>query len=402
MLRLLLVTDFFEPEPGGLEFFFNSIAVHWKADEIEVIVTRPLKNCIYSKAEQKAYEKKNKFSIFYMDFYKHKEFTLSLKRKNKHVLEFYKKRLGLFKPDCVVFSSISFLHFSMAYITKKENIPYLLFLQPENLLNSFSHFHIFNRYLARHSLFYLTPSKYVSNLGISQGLAQEKMKVIPPFIGKKWKTQKPPAKKNSKEIEKIIKNSHSPQLFEHILNKKILLSVGPLLARKGLDKAILVFSKLLKENENLHYIIVGSGPEFYFLKEYSNLLNLEKNITFTGLISEELLQTLYRISDIFIQPGSIENNDVEALGTVFMEAAWWGLPIIAGDVGGVGEVVKHNVTGLLHSHKDNLSMYEHIIKLLTDTSTYTKIRTSAKKFAKEKFSKIPLESIEKIAKQSLH
>jgi phosphatidylinositol alpha-1,6-mannosyltransferase len=60
-----------------------------------------------------------------------------------------------------------------------------------------------------------------------------------------------------------------------------------------------------------------------------------------------MLPHVYRNADIFIMPTENLGNDIEGFGLVYLEAAFYSLPVIASDILGVREAVLAEETGIL-------------------------------------------------------
>lgn len=113
------------------------------------------------------------------------------------------------------------------------------------------------------------------------------------------------------------------------------------------------------------------GPEDYApalpagtvsaLREQASRLGIEDRIIFTGKRSD--VAHLLAASDIYAMP-----SHTEAFGLVFAEAMAMGVPSVAFDVGGVGEVVEHGRTGLLSAPHDVDELAENIALLATDAT----------------------------------
>lgn len=147
-------------------------------------------------------------------------------------------------------------------------------------------------------------------------------------------------------------------------DKKVILTVGRLVARKGQDQVIKALPKVSKKFPDLIYFIVGSGPYEDDLKKLAKNLDLEKNIIFTGKVSDGELADYYQKADIFIMPSRQIKSDVEGFGIVYLEAASYGLPVIAGKSGGISEAVIDGETGLLVDPENIAEISTTIIKLL--------------------------------------
>ncbi len=91
----------------------------------------------------------------------------------------------------------------------------------------------------------------------------------------------------------------------------------------------------------LHLLIVGEGPLRASLEIQTKTLGLESRVHFTGFYDD--LPGALRAMDIFVQPSILD----EGFPTSVLEAQLAGLPVIATDVGGTGETMDLDVTGLL-------------------------------------------------------
>jgi glycosyltransferase involved in cell wall biosynthesis len=67
----------------------------------------------------------------------------------------------------------------------------------------------------------------------------------------------------------------------------------------------------------------------------------------------------------------------EAFGLVFLEALALGVPVVAFDVGGIGEVVKHEHVGLLAPREDAAALADQVVRLLTDDVLYQRLTANA-------------------------
>lgn len=119
---------------------------------------------------------------------------------------------------------------------------------------------------------------------------------------------------------------------------KVLVSVGALVERKGFHRVIECLPELLKDEPNLHYLIVGgANPEGDLLPELRAQVaaaGLEARVHFLGALPPEELKWPLSAADVFVL--ATRN---EGWANVFLEAMACGLPVVATDVGGNREVV---------------------------------------------------------------
>jgi len=80
-------------------------------------------------------------------------------------------------------------------------------------------------------------------------------------------------------------------------------------------------------------------------------------------------------------PGNANGNDVEGFGIAYIEAAYHGVPAIAGRSGGAAEAVIHEQTGLLCSPDDEKAFFAAVSRLLGDETLLKSMGKHAQKRA---------------------
>jgi len=163
----------------------------------------------------------------------------------------------------------------------------------------------------------------------------------------------------------------SPVIKENIIkksqleNKKVLLSVGRLVERKGQDMVIKSLPLVLKAYPDLKYVIVGRGPEKERLEQLIDELQLGDVVSIYEKVGDFELPAFYELADVFILPcRELEDGDVEGFGIVFVEAGNCKKPVIAGRSGGAVEAVEENITGLLVNPLDEKEIATKILELI--------------------------------------
>jgi glycosyltransferase involved in cell wall biosynthesis len=137
-----------------------------------------------------------------------------------------------------------------------------------------------------------------------------------------------------------------------LVNKKILVTVGRLVKRKGVYWFIQkVFHRL---SEDYIYIVVGHGPEKLRIQRLVSSLNLDDRIIMLGKISDHDVKKIYNTAHLFIMPNIYVPGDMEGFGVVALEASSSGLPVIASAIDGITDAVVDNQNGLLLQHNINL------------------------------------------------
>ena len=136
---------------------------------------------------------------------------------------------------------------------------------------------------------------------------------------------------------------------------------------KGHRDLIQAMRPLLAQHQNLHLVLVGGGsPVFEQLQELVLELGLENRIHLMGTRRD--VPNLMGGFDIFCLA-----TKQEAMGTVFVEAAASGLPVIGPNVGGVGEMMISGETGILVPAADPAALTAALATLIDDSALRVKM-----------------------------
>lgn len=143
-------------------------------------------------------------------------------------------------------------------------------------------------------------------------------------------------------------------------NALVVGCVAVMRAEKGHADLIDAFHLVSTRFPQAHLLLVGDGmPLFQRLQEQVAALNLGTRVHFAGRRND--IGNVLTACDIFALA-----THREALGTVFIEAAGMGLPVIGTDVGGVPETMQAGVTGLLVPPRDPAALAAALETLLAD------------------------------------
>lgn len=161
---------------------------------------------------------------------------------------------------------------------------------------------------------------------------------------------------------------------------KVILYVGSLRLSKGVNYLIESLKLIMNEVPMVELVIIGDGDQRKRLENLTGSLELTKYIKFMGILSHKDVIDCMLDSDIFILPSLSEG-----FPNVIIEAMATGLPIIATNIGGIPEVVKHMKNGLLVEPKSSVEIAAKAISLLTNEDLRKKISDNNKLEA-QKFS----------------
>lgn len=151
-------------------------------------------------------------------------------------------------------------------------------------------------------------------------------------------------------------------------SKRVIVSVGRLVHRKGQDRLIEAMPEILKSVPDAHVLMVGQGPYLSHLKKLVTEHNLNENVSFIGRIQYAQLPQYICAGDIFVMPSRTRffGLEVEGLGIVYLEASACGLPVIAGSSGGAPDAVLNGVTGFVVDGQDKHEIAVAAIRLLSN------------------------------------
>ena len=152
------------------------------------------------------------------------------------------------------------------------------------------------------------------------------------------------------------------------LNTIQILCVGRIHPRKGQDQILNALMKLQKETQKkINVCFVGPGTKTKYFLSIKNLADeFSGKVSFEDDCTDQKLSFIYAKSDIFALTSLPKANSVEGFGLVYLEAAAYGLPIIANQTGGVEDTVINEKTGLLSKPRDLENLTKNFKRLIDD------------------------------------
>jgi phosphatidyl-myo-inositol dimannoside synthase len=139
-------------------------------------------------------------------------------------------------------------------------------------------------------------------------------------------------------------------LVKHNLTeKKVLLTVGRLIRRKGvLDFVDNVLPELVRSMPDLVYLVVGDDarqslvhkePMSHQIRTCVEHRGLKRHVRLLGAVDDETLRELHYAADLHVLPAVELPGDAEGFGIVLLEAALARTPVVASSTGGIPEAV---------------------------------------------------------------
>jgi len=160
------------------------------------------------------------------------------------------------------------------------------------------------------------------------------------------------------------------------LDKKILLSIGNLIERKGFNFLIAAMERVIEHNGDVACYIGGDGPLKSILQKQIQDLQLTDCVKLIGYIPDNLLPVWMNASDLFVLPSLNEGNP-----TVMFECLGCGKPFVGTDVGGVREIITSKNYGLLVEPANVQGMAEQLRNALDEDWNSEEIAAYARQFS---------------------
>ena len=139
----------------------------------------------------------------------------------------------------------------------------------------------------------------------------------------------------------------------------VVTYIGRLKRYKSIDVFLKSAKSVLEVSPKVKFVIGGDGEEMGYLKKLVEKLGIEKNVEFTGKLSEARKIALYQQSWVFVQPSFMEGWSLTTL-----EANACGVPVVASNVSGLRDAVRNGETGYLVEYGNDRVFAEKILHLL--------------------------------------
>lgn len=151
---------------------------------------------------------------------------------------------------------------------------------------------------------------------------------------------------------------------DHSTEQNEILFVGRLVEKKGVEYLLKAVPRVQKKIPDIKLTIVGGGFLEDDLNSLTKSLGLEC-VSFLGSQSHDRIAKLQKTARVIVVPSIIDSNgETEGMPTVLLEAMAAGKRVVASDVNGTPDVVKHNINGWLARPKDPEDLADKLIEAL--------------------------------------
>ena len=165
-----------------------------------------------------------------------------------------------------------------------------------------------------------------------------------------------------------------------------VVAVARCVRKKGLDILIEAVANLRAHDANVTAVIVGDGPELENLRRLAVERGVADHVRFTAALPNHMVRAELAEADVFCLPCRVdEAGDRDGIPVVLMEAMACGVPVVAGDLPAIRELVEDTVTGRLVPADDPATLAEVLASFLEDRPSATALGRAGRRRVVEEF-----------------
>ncbi len=343
-MRILITTDLYTTATNGVVTSVKNLEAELakKGHDVRILTLSE---------SHKSYKKGNAYYISSAPLKIYPNVRMPLVYRNKYIKELMK-----WNPD-VIHSQCEFFTFQFAIrISKHTGAPivhtfhtlydeYIKYVFPLKRLGSKILHKAFKRRLRRANRI-IVPTRKVEKVLKGYGFTNE-INIVPSGISlDKFKNHISGEKRRLKRQSLGIKD-----------DRLVLLNLGRVGNEKNLRELLILFSKALKENEKLIFMIVGDGPAKEELEKLAKSLNIEQNVIFTGMVDPSEVSDYYSVGDVFVSASTSETQ-----GLTYIEAAASALPLLCRKDDCLNDIIIQGENGYEYSDEREFLHYVELVK----------------------------------------
>jgi phosphatidylinositol alpha-1,6-mannosyltransferase len=200
-------------------------------------------------------------------------------------------------------------------------------------------------FAARHAQASIAVSSYTAGLLAEVGVSPDGVRLIPPGVELPADPQPLPCERPT------------------------VLTVARLADRyKGHDVLVRALGMVRERVPQVQWVVIGDGPLRSELEGLARAGGISDAVRFLGSVSDEERNDWLRRATVFAMPSRLPGGGLagEGFGIAYLEAASYGKPVVAGNVGGAVDAVLDGETGLLVDPTDAAAVADAIARLMLD------------------------------------
>ncbi len=141
-------------------------------------------------------------------------------------------------------------------------------------------------------------------------------------------------------------------------NARVLLYVGILEERRGISFLIELLKFLVSYDKSYYLVIIGKARESEYQLLFDSMISGIANIRYISFVEQTRISEIYKLADIFLL-----HSYYEIYGMVILEAMYFGLPVLATETAGSGQIIENGENGYILP-SDNVEIWVSVINEL--------------------------------------
>jgi len=261
-----------------------------------------------------------------------------------------------------------------AYYCRKNKKPYII--SPRGLLYPYARQKKFYKKRLYYSLIAERDLKYAAAIHYTSRDEEESCHAL---LGLKNRAFVVPNGINLAEFDNLTDAQPFRERYPVLKGKKMILFLGRINWKKGLDILIDAYRMLTGERSDLHLVIAGNDEGGYIRKVRKRIVKfgLKDKMTLTGMLVGQDKLRAYLASEIFVLASHSENFGMSAV-----EAMACARPVVISDKVGISREVRQNNAGLV-VECDAGQLYRAIKSILDSKGLAETLSFNARKMATE-------------------
>jgi PEP-CTERM/exosortase A-associated glycosyltransferase len=202
---------------------------------------------------------------------------------------------------------------------------------------------------------------------VARGIAAEKVTVIP----------------NAVDIAAFEPGGVADEALKASLGLKdatVVGFIGSFYAYEGLDLLLQALPRMIDRHPALRVLLVGGGPQEAALKGQARTLGIADKVVFTGRVPHAEVQRYYDLVDVLAYPRHSMRLTELVTPLKPLEAMAQGRVMVASDVGGHRELIRHGETGWLFKAGSAEALADGIDELLREQGRWPELRHAGRQF----------------------
>ncbi|WP_026280832.1 MULTISPECIES: TIGR04063 family PEP-CTERM/XrtA system glycosyltransferase [unclassified Thioalkalivibrio] len=161
---------------------------------------------------------------------------------------------------------------------------------------------------------------------------------------------------------------------------RVLGFIGSFYAYEGLDLLLEAYPRIREQAPDVRILLVGGGPQAERLQEQARRLGIADQVVFAGRVPHDQVQRYYDLVDLLVYPRHSMRLTELVTPLKPLEAMAQGRLLVASDVGGHQELIRHGETGWLFPADDSEALANTVLDTLAREPEWDAVRAAGRRF----------------------